>query len=258
MTLLRLFHSDTVTVVPHWYCYDCSTTTLLRLFQSDTAAIVPQWHCFDCSTVTRLRLFYSDTATIVQQWDRCDRSIVTLLRFFHSGTVTIVPQLQRYNCSTLTLLRLFQLSRQILVPRMPRGRLFPTSSGQPLKIPFDHTGDVPIWCSRGVPKWRPGNVLIWHPRDVQRTFSGRPLEDFQNTSLGRCAVTYWMSLNFFLLFFRNLFDWPNLYKSNSVLKVYLEPSRTSKMELFFAKLVNGSYPLTIFVKELHRGNSPGF
>ena len=161
---------------------------------------------------------------------------MTLLRFFHSGTVTIVPQLQRYNCSTLTLLRLFQLSRQILVPRMPRGRLFPTSSGQPLKIPFDHTGDVPIWCSRGVPKWRPGNFLIWHPRDVQRTFSGRPLEDFQNTSLGRCAVTYWMSLNFFLLFFRNLFDWPNLYKSNSVLKVYLEPSRTSKMELFFCEI----------------------
>ena len=41
-----------------------------------------------------------------------------------------------------------------------------------------------------------------------------------------------MSLNFFLLFFQNLFNWQNLSKSNSILKVYLEHSQTSKMELF--------------------------
>ena len=55
-----------------------------------------------------------------------------------------------------------------------------------------------------------------------------------------------------------LFYWPNLSKSNSLFKVYLEPSRTSKMDLFFAKLVNGFQPLKIFIKELHRRNSNGF
>ena len=71
----------------------------------------------------------------------------------------------------------------------------------PKKILFDHTGYVSE------------RTCKTHPR-------------------GRCLVICWMSLNFFLLFFWNLFDWPNLSKSNSILKMYLEPSRTSKMELF--------------------------
>ena len=80
-------------------------------------------------------------------------------------------------------------SRQILVPRTSRGRPPPTSPGRPLKILFDHLGDVPIWRPGDVLKWRPGEVLIWRSRDVPRrlirdvprTFSGRPLEDFQST-----------------------------------------------------------------------------
>ena len=39
--------------------------------------------------------------------------------------------------------------------------------------------------------------------------------------------------------------------------MYLEPSQTSKAEVL-AKLVDGFYPLTIFMKELHSKNSAGF
>ena len=124
----------------------------------------------------------------------------------------------------------------------------PTSPGHPLKDPIWPSGDVPncrpvdvpIWRPGNVSKWRPGGVIIWCPRDiagtfigdVTRKFLGRLQEDLENTSYGRCGVTCWMSLNFFLLFFRNLFYWPNIYKSNSILKVYLGPTRSSKMELF--------------------------
>ena len=97
VTLLRLFHSETVTIVPQWHCYDCSTVTmlnrstvtLLRLFHGDTVTIVPQWHCCDCSTVTMLRLFHSDTVTIVPQWLCCDCSTVTLLWLFHGKSFEI-------------------------------------------------------------------------------------------------------------------------------------------------------------------------
>ena len=131
-------------------------------------------------------------------------------------------------------------SRQMLVPRTSRKRPPPTSPGRPLKILFDHPGDILIWRPVNVQKWRPWNVLIWCPRDIPgrlirdvlRTILGRPQENHQNTSLGQCGVICLMSLNFFLFFFWNLCDWPNLSKSNSVLKVYLEPSRTSKMEHF--------------------------
>ena len=100
----------------------------------------------------------------------------------------------------------------------------------------DLTGDVPIW--------RPGEVSRRLIRVVSRTFSGRPLHDLENTSQRRCEVICCMSLNFFLLFFRNLFDWPSLSKSNSILKVYLEPSRTSNT--------------SNFVRELNSRNSTGF
>ena len=89
-----------------------------------------------------------------------------------------------------------------------------------------------IVLSRGRLIWRPRDVPGRLNRDVPRTLSGRPLKDLQNTSLEQCGVICCMSLNFFLLFFRNLFDWPNQPKSNSIIKVYLEPTRTSKMELF--------------------------
>ena len=97
--------------------------------------------------------------------------------------------------------------------------------------------DVP----RDVSKWRPRYVRFWRRRDVPgrlirdvpTTFSGCPLEDLENASEGWCGVICWKFLSlFFLLFFRNLFDLSNLSKSNSILKVYLEPSWTSKMELF--------------------------
>ena len=109
-------------------------------------------------------------------------------------------------------------SQQKLVPRTPPP---PTSPGRPLKILFDHPRDVP--------KWRPGDFLIWCPKNVpgrliRRTFKARITDDV--ASFVRCP---WI---FFVLFFRNLLDWWNLAKSNSILKVYLVPSRTSKMELF--------------------------
>ena len=66
-----------------------------------------------------------------------------------------------------------------------------------------------------------------------------------------------MSLNFFLLFFWNFFNWPNLSKNNSVLKVHLKPTKPLRWN-FFAKLVNGFYPLTILVKEFHCRYSTGF
>ena len=121
-----------------------------------------------------------------------------------------------------------------------KGLPFPTSPGHPLKILLDHPWDVPIWRPGNVSKWRPGDVIIWCPRDIAGRFTGdftrkfleRLQEDLENTSYGRCGVICWMSLNFFLLFFRNLFYWPNIYKSNSILKVYLGPTRSSEMELF--------------------------
>ena len=114
-------------------------------------------------------------------------------------------------------------SWQILVTRTFQGCPTPTSPGRPLKILFDHPGDIPIWRPGDILKWRPGDVLIWRSRDVPgrlicdvpRTFSGRPLED-----------------HFLKFFFQNLFDRPNLSKSISTLKVYWEPSENSKMEHF--------------------------
>ena len=117
------------------------------------------------------------------------------------------------------------LSQQILVPRTSRQRPPPTSPGRPLKILFDHPGDVPIWLRGDVLIWRSRDVPGRLFRDVPRKFSGHPLEDLQSTQT-------WMSQNFFWLFFQNLFDWPNLSKSISTLKVYWEPSQTSKMEHF--------------------------
>ena len=123
---------------------------------------------------------------------------------------------------------------------MFRGRPPPTSLGCPLKILFDHPGDVSIWRPGNVRKWRTEDVLVWCPRnvpgrlirDVARTFPGRRLDDLQNTSLRQCVVICWMSLIFLLLFLWNFFDWPNLHKNNSILKAYLQPNRTSKMEVF--------------------------
>ena len=140
----------------------------------------------------------------------------------------------------LSITPIWQLpSRKILVPRTSRGRPRPTSPGRPLKILFDRPGvvsiwrprDVPIWCLGDVLKWHPGDVLIWRSRDVpgrliwdvSRTIPGRPLEDLQSTQT-------WMS-NFFLTFLSELI---RLTKSKSIstLKVYWEPSKTSKMEHF--------------------------
>ena len=122
-------------------------------------------------------------------------------------------------------------SRQILVARTSRGRPPPAYPGRPLKILFDRPGDVAIWRPGDVLKWRPVDVLIWCSRnvpgrlvrDVSRTFSGRPLEDLESTQT-------WMS-NFFLTFLSELI-WLTKSKSISTLKVYWEPSKTSRMEHF--------------------------
>ena len=91
-------------------------------------------------------------------------------------------------------------NRQILVPRTSRECSTPT----------------------------PPKDLIWASRKIPRC----PLDELENTFLGQCGLICWMSLNFILIFFGNLLDWPNQSKSNSILTVYLEPTRTSKMKLF--------------------------
>ena len=94
----------------------------------------------------------------------------------------------------------------------------------------------PIWPSRGLPKltfW--GRLEITSRGRPNLTSKGRPwevhsgcLQDVLKTSLRwpskHVLGTMWVHLldvlKFFLLFFQNLFNWQNLSKSNSILKVY--------------------------------------
>ena len=116
----------------------------------------------------------------------------------------------------------------------------PTSPGCPVRILFDHPKDVPIWRSTDVLKWRSKDVLIWRPWSAPGKGDLGRRQDVLRTSprwsWKHVLGTMWGHLldipKFLLLFFHNLFDWPNLSKGNSILKVYLEPSRTSKIELF--------------------------
>ena len=115
------------------------------------------------------------------------------------------------------------------------------NTGRPLKILFEHPEDVPnlrpdlmFWgrlemTSRNVIIWRPMDVPGRVIRNVPRTFWWCPPDGLENMYQGWCRVICWMSLNFFLLFFWNLFNWLNLSKSNSILKLYLEPSQTTKI-----------------------------
>ena len=77
-------------------------------------------------------------------------------------------------------------------------------------------------------KGRPWDVVLGRPEDVLRTSSRRPWKHVSRTMWGHLFDVP----EFLLLFYRKLFDWPNLTKSNSILKVYLEPYWTSKIELF--------------------------
>ena len=114
--------------------------------------------------------------------------------------------------------------RQMFVPR--------TSRGRPLKILFDppkdllirRPWDVPIWRPEDVLKWLLRDVLIWRSRDVRerliRDFSYRTFRILKNGCL-KSLLTF-------------LSELIRLAKSNSIstLKVYWEPSKTSKMEHF--------------------------
>ena len=113
---MTLFHSDTVTIVPQWNCYDCSTVTLLRLFHTGTVTIVPWRHCYDCSTMTLLSLLHSETVAAVPQWHCYDvpqwhcydvpqwhcyeRSTVRALRYKFYGLLTLVHS--EVNCWRIT------------------------------------------------------------------------------------------------------------------------------------------------------------
>ena len=90
--------------------------------------------------------------------------------------------------------------------------------------PKTATRDIPIWRSRDFP-----GRLIGH---VSRAFSGHHLEDLQSMPYGRCGAISWIFQNLLLLSFLNSFCWLNVSKINEILKVYLEPSQTSMMELF--------------------------
>ena len=101
----------------------------------------------------------------------------------------------------------------------------------PFNVPRATRSGVLFWRPGDVLKWHPGDALIWRSidvpgrmiRDIPRTFSRCSLENIQSTQI-------WMSQNLFQLFFHNLFDWPNLSKNISTLKVYWEPSQISEME----------------------------
>ena len=118
-------------------------------------------------------------------------------------------------------------SRQILVPRT-----------SPLNVPRTSPKD-PTWPSQGRPdptsRERPDVTLLQH---LETTSMGRPNLTFKGSPWrvdSRHPVVWDHQLDVsksFPLFFRNLFDWPNLSKSNSTLKVYWKPSWTSKMMHF--------------------------
>ena len=108
----------------------------------------------------------------------------------------------------------------------------PMSPGRPIKILFDHPGDVPIWRPRDVLIWRPGDVLKWGPGDVLiwrlRDVPGSLIRDVPQRNL---RVLKLVCLIFFSTFLSELI---RLTKSKSIstLKEYWESSKTSKMEHF--------------------------
>ena len=57
MTLVRLFSSDTGTVVPKWDWHNYSQVRLAQLFSNDTGTIASEWDWHVCSQVTLARLF---------------------------------------------------------------------------------------------------------------------------------------------------------------------------------------------------------
>ena len=113
------------------------------------------------------------------------------------------------------------------------GRPEDESSNVPRTSPKD-----PIWPSWGGPNltsWgrpnlmfmgRPWKVNLGCPQDVLKTLPREPSE-----------YSYLDVQIFLKLFCQNLFDCANLSKSISTLKVYWEPSETSKMELFLQNLL---------------------
>ena len=104
----------------------------------------------------------------------------------------------------------------------------------------------PIWPSRGC-----HNLTLWgHPESTSRgsanlTLKRRPreadsrrLQDVLRTSpRGSSEYSNLDVAAFFRTFFQALFDWSNLSKSISTLKMYWEPSETSKMEHFLQNLL---------------------
>ena len=54
----------------------------------------------------------------------------------------------------------------ILVPRTSWVPLPSTSSGYPLKMLFDHLGDVLNWRPGEVSKWHLTSILIWRPGEM--------------------------------------------------------------------------------------------
>ena len=89
--------------------------------------------------------------------------------------------------------------------------------------------------SRGHPElmsW--GHANLKSQGHLESTFQGSPLENVFTTSHGGplwdvLAIIWavcWICLNFFLLtYFQNLFDWPNLSKSNTITRDVLEYRR---------------------------------
>ena len=80
-------------------------------------------------------------------------------------------------------------SRQILVPRTSPSNFPRTFTKDPIVLSW-HPVDVPTWRPRDISKWRQGGVIIWRPRkfpwrlirEVHGTFSGRSLNELENTS----------------------------------------------------------------------------
>ena len=97
-------------------------------------------------------------------------------------------------------------------PGQSQGRRTPTSPGRPLKILFDHPGNIQIWRLGDVPtwrpgdvlKWRPGNVLIWRSWDVPGRFNRDLPRCSQDVPYRTLRVLKLACLNFFLTFLSEL------------------------------------------------------
>ena len=137
----------------------------------------------------------------------------------------------------------------------------PKSLECPLKILFDHPGEVSIWRPGDVPKQHPGYVLRGIPRKLIRDVARRCSQDVPWRSF---KTRLWDDVGSFVECLKNSFYFS--FRTYSIGQICIKAIQYSRcisklIELlnwsFLAKLENGFYKLTIFVKVLHHTNLIG-